>query len=224
MGDPRFGRVYDRVGRLFINLGYSRTQMRHIVRETNISTGALYTLFTGKKAILDFILKCVIEPAHMHGPFSLPVGEEQYPAIEQEVIAAFEENNARFSARLQDGAASYTYRGMLEDAFDVIARYGMGVLILEKNPNQIGVLGDYYKEYRRKFFGNVAAYVELFAARGELCELRYGGQDVRLMIETLSWWGMHVHYNAFEVDTPVPMEVAKGVSVDALCRAYGQRG
>lgn len=62
MTDLRLQRIYEAASGLFINRGYAQTQFNHIAKAAGISVGAVYTLFTGKKAILDFIFQVVVAP------------------------------------------------------------------------------------------------------------------------------------------------------------------
>lgn len=220
MKDNRFQKIYEEGSKLFINQGYSRTQIRDIVKATGISTGALYSLFISKKAILAFILKCTIEPEFMEYEFTLPISESTFPNLEKEIMQAFDDNNLKFSSHLKNDARDYSYEMMLSDAFDILAQYGVGCLFIENNPKDSGRLWNYYIEYRQNFFDTFLRYIQIFTERGIIRELLYPQYCIRLMIETLSWWGMHVHLDAFEVKEKIPIEVAKKVSIDALIHSY----
>jgi AcrR family transcriptional regulator len=220
MRDQRFQMIYEQASRLFINQGYSRTQIRDIVKITGISTGALYSLFTSKKAILSFILKCTLDPDYMEHDFELPISEDAFTNLEDQIMQAFDDSNAKFISHLKDGATDYSYEMMLSDAFDVIARYGVGCLFIENNPKDSGQMWDHYIEYRQKYFDTFTKYIQFFTERGKIRELIYPQHCIRLMIETLSWWGMHVHLNAFETKEKIPLEIAKKVCIDALIHSY----
>lgn len=218
MADIRLRKIYEAASRLFINRGYAQTQINHIAKAAGISVGAVYTMFTSKKAILDFILKVVIAPDFLERDQELPMGEDVFIGLDTEIINAFEENYSRFSARL-DGMERYPLGEMLSDAFDVIARYGTGCLLLEKNPDACGEWFQYYVDYRQRFFERFLRYMEFYQKRGEVRKLEYPQHSTTLMIETLSWWAMHISQDAFQVQD-VPVETAKTVCLDALIHAY----
>ncbi|MGB8450914.1 MAG: helix-turn-helix domain-containing protein [Anaerocolumna sp.] len=220
MKDYRFQKIYEEGSKLFINQGYSRTQIRDIVKVTGISTGALYSLFVSKKAILSFILKCTIEPDLIEYDFKLPIDEKSFPDLEKEIMKAFDDNNFKFGIHLENDAQNYSYEIMLSDAFDILAQYGVGCLFIENNPKESGILWNHYIEYRQKFFGTFSKYIQIFIERGAIRQLLYPQHCIRLMIETLSWWGMHVHLDAFEVKEKISVEVAKKVSIDSLIHSY----
>lgn len=220
MRDNRFQKIYEEGSKLFINQGYSRTQIRDIVKVTGISTGALYSLFVSKKAVLSFILKCTIEPDSIEHDYKLPIDENTFPELEKEIIEAFNDSNIKFSCHLENNAKDYSYETMLSDAFDILSRYGVGCLFIENNPKESELLWKHYIEYRQKFFDTFSKYIEIFMERGTVRQLVDQRHCIRLMIETLSWWGMHVHLNAFEVKEKISVEVAKKVSIDCLIHSY----
>lgn len=218
MTDLRLRRIYEAASGLFINRGYAQTQINHIAKAAGISVGAVYTLFTGKRAILDFIFQVVVTPDFLERDQDLPMGEGAFAGLGAEIIKAFEENYSRFSAHL-DRIEGYPLGEMLSEAFDVIARYGTGCLLLEKNPDACGAWSGYYAEYRKRFFQTFLAYVNFYQAHGEMRKLEYQQHSAALMIETLSWWAMHISRDAFEVQD-VPVQTAKAVCMDALIHAF----
>jgi hypothetical protein len=190
------------------------------VKVTGISTGALYSLFVSKKAILSFILKCTIEPDFIEYDFKLPINEDMFPDLEKEIIKAFTDNNIKFGSHLENNAKDYSYETMLSDAFDILARYGVGCLFIENNPKESELLWKHYIEYRQRFFDSFSKYIQIYIERGTIRQLLYPQHCIQLMIETLSWWGMHVHLDAFEVKEKISVEVAKEVSIDSLIHSY----
>ena len=205
---------------LFIRQGYMRTQIKDIAAEIGLSTGMLYVYFKGKREILDFILKCTAQPSFMKQDFQYPIGAPLFEGLEEELIAVLRQNHAQFGAPLAQRANGYPFEQMLSDAFDTIARYGTGCLLLEKNIRDVGKLGEYYKTYRREFFEQVSQYAALYMARGEMRCVPCPALAVRQMIETLAWWGMHIQNDAFERQKDLPLPLAKETCLDCLVHAY----
>ena len=212
--------IYSAASSLFIDRGYMRTQIKDIADKIGMSAGMLYVYFKGKQEILDFILKCTIDPAFLKRDFIYPIGPELFLGLHEEIIEVLNENQAAFSAPLAHHADNYPFSQMLSDAFDTIARYGTGCLVIEKNINDLGPLGAEYISYRKVFFQSVLRYLELYRSRGELRaapNLELAAQQV---IQTLAWWGMHVQNDAFEPQTDISPAVAKDVCLDNLIHAY----
>ncbi len=219
--ENRMRLIFDAASHLFINKGYARTQMKDIAKEISLSTGMLYVYFTGKRDILNFILKGTIDPAFITQEFELPISSELFDSLDNEIMNAFEENTKLFSSHLDD-ITKYPLEQMLSDAFDVISKYGIGCLLIEKNPDDLRKLTAYYKEYRQKFYGQVLSYITQYMQKGTVRQVEHPHYITRLIIETLSWWGMHITNDAYEIQKDIPIEKAKAVCMDNLLHAYQQ--
>lgn len=217
--ENRMKSIYSAASHLFINKGYARTQMKDIAKEIGLSTGMLYVYFTGKREILSFLLKGTIEPAFMEQEFELPIRSQRFHSLNDEVIEAFEQNTKAFSAHLDD-ITNYPLEQMLSDAFDVIAKYGIGCLLIEKNPDDLGALTGYYKGYRQKFYHQILSYITLYLQNKSFRQVEHPQYVAHLIIETLSWWGMHITNDAYEIQKDLQVETAKNICMDNLIHAY----
>lgn len=218
--ENRLQTIYRTAGSLFINRGYMRTQMKDIANQIGLSTGMLYVYFKGKKEILDFILKCTVDPSFINQEFQYPIDETRFIGLSDEIIATLNESRQRFGEPLLRQAENYPFEQMLSDAFDTITRYGTGCLVLEKNINDVGILGDAYRSYRKDFFDHMLHFVSCYLAKGELRHIKHPELVSQQIIETLAWWGMHVQNDAFETQRDIPLNVAKEVCLDNLIYAY----
>lgn len=219
--ENRMKLIFDAASCLFINKGYTRTQIKDIAKEIGLSTGMLYVYFTGKRDILSFILKGIIDPAFIAQEFELPIRSEIFNSLDNELMDAFEQNMQEFSFHL-DNITNYPLEQMLSDAFDVISKYGIGCLLIEKNSQDLEELTGYYKEYRQKFYNQVLSYITLYMKNGSFRQVEHPEYVTRLIIETLSWWGMHITNDAYEVQKDIPIEMAKNICMDNLLHAYSR--
>jgi AcrR family transcriptional regulator len=217
--EHRMQLIFDAASQLFINKGYARTQMKDIAKEIGLSTGMLYVYFTGKRDILSFLLKGTIDPSFITQDFELPIRSELFASLDHEIMEAFDQNAKAFSAHLDD-RTDYPLENMLNDAFDVISKYGIGCLLIEKNPDDLGKLTAYYKEYRQMFYNHVLSYITQYMQNGTFRQVEFPQYVTRLIIETLSWWGMHIKNDAFETQRNVTVETAKSICLDNLLHAY----
>lgn len=218
MVDIRLRTIFEEASKLFINKGYARTQMGFIAKESGISIGAIYSLFTSKKAIYNFVLKCVADNTYLDSELELPIKEEDFSGLYDEIIGLFKQSNLSFERGFED--SSYCFEHMLSDAFDIISEYGVGFLIFQQNGSDSGELYKNYVSFRKAFCNDIEKYVNAFIQKGEIRKLDYPEHHARLIIETLSWWGMHVRYDAFETNTAVSPEISKEVATNALKHAY----
>lgn len=217
--ENRMKLIFDAASHLFINKGYSRTQMKDIANEIGLSTGMLYVYFTGKRELLSFLLKATIDPSFLTQEFELPIQSQLFDNLDHEIMEAFEQNTKSFSAHLGD-VTNYPLEEMLSNAFDVISKYGIGCLLIEKNPDDLRKLTSYYKEYRQKFYNQVLSYITLYIQNGTFRQVEYPQYVARLIIETMSWWGMHITNDAYEIQKDFSVEAAKSICMDSLFHAY----
>ncbi len=194
--------------------------MKDIAVDIGLSTGMLYLYFTGKRDILNFLFKGTLEPEFITEDHAFPLEASHFEGLSGHIEVAFRTQMERFAGH-KDAGADYPPELMLSDAFDVISRYGIACLLIEKNEKDMGTLANLYREYRRSFFDQVLWYTEGYILDGRFRNLDRPEQCARLMIETLSWWGMHLANDSFEPQLDLSPDVAKSVCLDALTHAYG---
>lgn len=211
--------IFDAASQLFINKGYSKTQMKDIAKKIGLSPGMLYIYFSGKKDILCFILKCTINPSFIENEFDFPIHPELFDGLENEIVEVFEKNAGEFFSHLND-IENYPIEQMLYDAFDVISKYGICYLLIEKNPEDLAKLASYYNAHRKKFYDQVFLYISQYIKLGTFRQVEYPQYVTRVIIETLSWWGMHVMNDVYEIENDITIEIAKSVCMDNLLHAY----
>lgn len=216
----RLIQIYDVASSLFINKGYSRTQIKDIAQGIGISVGTMYHYFVGKADILSFILKVTIEPAFVERDFEFPVDAKLFSTLQDDIKATFESRSRLFAEPYSKKDKSYTFDKMISDAFDTVAQYGKGFLLIENNPDDVGSIAELYRDYRQEFYNQMLNYVSYFKSVGTFRTVRYPEHATRLIIETIAWWGMHVMNDAYTPQKDIPIEIAKQVCMDALINAY----
>lgn len=216
--DSRLPIIFEEACKLFIDKGFARTQIGYIAKASSVSVGAVYTLFTSKTAIFNFVLKCIIDPDYLNNELSLPIKDEDFSGLYNKIMILFEESNLNFVRGIESD--SYGFENMLSDCFDIISKYGAGFLIIQRNGDDFSDLFKEYTHFRKEFCNHVEKYVNKFMQKGSIRKLDHPEHHARLIIETLSWWGMHVRYDAFETNTTLSGAMAKEVAIDALMHAY----
>lgn len=219
--NQRMRDIADAATRLFLQQGYAKTQMAHIARAVGVSVGTMYLDFAGKREILHYILKCTVDPSFAERTLERPVTDELFDGLEDELVACFEREERAFAAHLDD--VTYGLEELAGDAFDLLSRYAVGCLFIEKNQFSFEELAQRYVTYRRSFLDTMVRYLRVFAERGTVRPLEHPELTAVLMVELLSWWAMDVRYTAFET-LDVSPELARQLCIDNLVAAYGQRG
>ncbi len=202
----RIKAIAEAVADLFLQQGYSKTQISHIAKAVGVSVGTIYLDFAGKKEIMHFVLKSTIDPAFADQDFQRPITDDLFGG----------KSGDDFAKHLAQAASAYSLEDLVSDAFDLLARYAVGCLFIEKNQFDFPYLAAAYKKSRQRFHQTMTAYLNAFVAAGTVRPLAL---TTTLIVELLSWWAMDVRYTSFEKPA-VPLPLAKAVCMDNIIAAY----
>lgn len=217
--NTRLQKIYDAASTLFIRQGYARTQISHIAKATGVSVGTIYNDFVGKKEIMLFVLKCTISPDFIDHEFQRPITEGLFAGLDLEIEAAFTNIVEVFSRNLPVSQSGYTFETLISDAFDLISRYAVGCLFIERNQYEFVKLAELYKKFRSEFYKIMLDYMNQFADLGLIRKPKYPEYTIMHLMETISWWGMDINYIAFDAQD-LPLDLARDIVLDNLIPAY----
>jgi len=217
--NQRIQAISDAATRLFLQQGYAKTQISHIAKAVGVSVGTIYLDFTGKKEIMHFILKCTVDPTFANQEFERPITDELFGGLEDEIIEVFQKSGSDFEKYLETDRREYSFESLISDAFDILARYAVGCLFIEKNQFDFKNLAEHYKMYRKRFLDTMIRYIERFIEQGTVRPLEHLELSTTLIIEILSWWAMDIRYTSFET-RDIPLELAKKICMDNIVTAY----
>ncbi|MBE7725024.1 MAG: TetR/AcrR family transcriptional regulator [Enterocloster citroniae] len=217
--NDRIKSIADAATYLFLQQGYSKTQINHIAKAVGVSVGTIYLDFTGKKEIMHFVLKCTIDPAFIERDFERPITDDLFVGLENDIVAVFEKTGNDFAKHLVNDAADYNLEALVSDAFELLARYAVGCLFIEKNQFDFKFLAEHYRLYRKKFLETMTQYIKVFIKSGKVRTLEQLELSTTLIIEILSWWAMDMRYTSFETQD-IPLNLAKKVCIDNIISAY----
>lgn len=220
--NQRIQAIAEAATRLFLQQGYAKTQISHIAKEVGVSVGTIYLDFTGKKEIMHFILKCTVDPSFANQEFKRPITDDLFVGLEDEIIEVFRKSGNDFEKYLKGNMNRYSFEMLISDAFDILSRYAVGCLFIEKNQFDFKNLAEHYRVYRKRFFDTMMCYVEAFVKRGDIRPLEYPELSTMLMIEILSWWAMDIRYTSFETKD-ISSDIAKQVCMDNIVSAYKKK-
>lgn len=218
----RIKSIADAATLLFLQQGYTKTQISHIAKSIGVSVGTIYHDFTGKKEIMHFILKCTIDPMFINREFDRPITDELFAGLEDDIVAVFQTTSSEFGRHLEAHAAGYSFESLISDAFDLLSQYAAGCLFIEKNQFDFPFLAEHYKEYRQRFFKTMIQYMTIFIENGTVRPLEHLDLTTTLIIEILSWWAMDIRYTTFETQA-LPSELAKQICMDNILSAYQRK-
>lgn len=217
--DARIKATAEAATLLFLRQGYARTQITHIANAIGVSVGTIYHDFAGKKEIMHFVLKCTIDPDFINKEFERPITDNLFSDVENEIVALLEQSQNDFAKHLENAAAGYSFEDLISDTFDILARYAVDCLFIEKNQFEFPLLAEHYKAYRRKFLDTMSGYLTIFIKRGTVRPMEHLELTTTLIMETLTWWAMDRRYTSFET-SDIPLALAKKICMDNIVSAY----
>lgn len=220
--NDRIKTIADAATYLFLQQGYSKTQISHIAKAVGVSVGTIYLDFAGKKEIMHFILKCTLEPDFINQKFDRPITDDLFVGLENDIVSRFEQMSNDFAMHLENNAADYDFETLVSDTFDMLSRYAVGCLFIEKNHFDFKFLAQHYKQYRKKFLETMTQYMMEFMKRGTVRRLEHLELSTTLIIEILSWWTMDIRYTSFETQD-IPFSIAKELCMDNIISAYQRK-
>ncbi|NMS91796.1 TetR/AcrR family transcriptional regulator [Clostridioides difficile] len=217
--DQRIKDISDAATTLFIKQGYTKTQINHIAKAVGVSVGTIYLNFAGKKEIMQFILKCTIEPDFINNSFSKPITDDLFVGLENQIIDIFKKSGDTFASHLKNNLIGYSFEEFISDSFDILSQYAVGCLFIEKNQFDFKRLSEYYITYRKQFLDTMTHYMTEFITRGTVRQLEHIELSTTLIIEILSWWAMDIHYTSFQTQD-ISSDLAKQICMDNIITAY----
>lgn len=217
--NERINKIADEATLLFLRQGYARTQISHIAKAVGVSVGTIYLDFAGKKEIMHFVLKRTIDPDFADRELKKPIADELFAGIEEEVVSLLEQSDYEFAEHLKTADTDYSFESLISDAFDLLARYAVGCLFIEKNQYEFTFLADHYRAYRKNFYENMTKYLRLFIENGTVRQVAHLDLTTTMIIEILTWWVMDRRYVSFEV-SEISLETAKAMCLDNILTAY----
>ncbi|MDL2289490.1 TetR/AcrR family transcriptional regulator [Clostridia bacterium OttesenSCG-928-F22] len=218
MADLRLEKVYKAASKLFIEKGFSGTQVAEIAREANVATGTMYNLFASKKAIFCFVLHGATDEAFLQQEIELPYQDEDISFAEKMMDKSEEGiQNALDTERYPPES----FEMMLQQFYDAMKKWSDAIHLLERNFTLFPGMRQKYYGVKGRMFAKLTANMKQFTAKGDIRKVEYPELHAQNIIETLAWWAMHI--KVWMPHIPVPDEKAKEIAIDNVMRMYLKR-
>ena len=218
----RIKSIADSATSLFLQQGYSKTQISHIAKAVGVSVGTIYLDCTGKKEIMHFILKCTLDSNFINREFSKPITDDLFASLENDIVEMFEQTGNDLTRHLASHAEDYNLEALVSDVFDMMSKYAVIFLFIEKNQFDFKFLAEHYKQYRKRFIEVMTQYMTEFIEQGTVRPLENLELTTALIIEILSWWAMDARYISFEKQD-IPLDITKKICMDNIISAYQRK-
>jgi AcrR family transcriptional regulator len=218
MADARLQAVYDAASFLFVKQGYERTQVSEIAAQAGVATGTMYNLFSGKKAILHFVLLCTFDKDYLRGDVELPVQEVETSRLINHLHRVAGELLEKLEHRAATGEPSLTFSETLTLTFDYAANYQVAFNTINDNRVVLKEVRQVYQQYVGRLYAIIEENFSLAISRGEVRQVELPSLHIRNIIDHLIWWAMYLPYQV--QDVKLDPTQAKQIALDVLRHAY----
>jgi AcrR family transcriptional regulator len=211
--EQRFPDLLDAATRIFIGQGYRRTQMADIAAEAGVAKGTVYLYFESKEALFDAVLRHA--DASLPTPDTLPLPTPP-PGTTIEWVRGRVSAEASLPA-LSDALAQPPVAGVgpelesiVRELYDKLERNRIAIRLIDRCAASHPELAEIWFEVgRRGSLALLTDYIAERSGRGLLFAYPEPGIAARLVLETLTYWAVHRHWDV----SPQPM-------TDALAREH----
>lgn len=193
--DSRLAELVESAARVFTVRGYRRTQMADVAAAMGVAPGTLYLYVESKEALFHFLVERgwtdeLVAP-------ELPIRTQPAAAtlglLRDRLATAM--RLPRLEAALRGPVprdATAELAGIVRELYDMVARYRVGIRLLERSaldwPELAGIL---YGDARASLFAALEAYLRTRIEAGRFRAVPDVAGMARLVNESVAWFAMH---------------------------------
>ncbi|MCI8541627.1 MAG: TetR/AcrR family transcriptional regulator [Erysipelotrichaceae bacterium] len=219
MYQERLQKIYLEAGRLFNKKGYANTKMAEIAKASGIAVGTMYSMFSGKDAVLSFVLYTSFHKEYLEGTLHFPLQPIPTSVLMQELQAVLDYAFAQVLC-IQDeqGNIVKPFIQLISELFDLLADYLLALDNIEGNGDVLSELSSLYLPRKKQYLNDLADYLRQYS---EIKQIRVVGNYVphaHFITNTLTWWALNS--NLMIPTEPILRSEAKAICIGVLERAY----
>lgn len=214
----RFQALHAAATSMLIARGYGRTQMEDVAKALGVAKGTLYQYVESKQALFDFVLRNAGPGATIPVPDSLPIPTPRPGAtlrFVREQIAR-EGQLPRLRAALEAAAPSDPAQELEEivrELFALLSHNRVGIKLLDRCSRDYPELHAIWHGPGR--YAVVEALSQLIISRvrtGRYAPVQDARVSARFVLELVTTWAVHVHWD------PAPQDIDEEMSVQTVVR------
>ena len=202
--------------KVFIEQGYRRTQMDDVAAALGVAKGTLYLYVESKEALFDLVTRCADAAPPLPSFVQLPLPTPKPGATLAYVRDRLAKNQtlsvltaALARQRVKDARAELA--AILGELYDTLARNRYGIKLLDRSAQDLPELAAlWFDTARGGLIATLAHYLETRMHRKLLRPLPDAAITARLIIEAVSFWAVHRHWD------PHPQIVEETVARDTV--------
>jgi len=214
----RFSDLIQSATRVFLAQGYRRTQMADVAAAMGVAKGTLYLYVESKEALFDAVLRHADAPGPTAAPTNLPLPTPPPGETLREVEKRVSEETSLPALTAALGRKRPTnvgreFEAIVRELHGVLARHRTAIELLDRcahdHPDLAAV---WYRTGREGALRLLTAYLKDRARRGLLRIPGDVAVAARIVLETVTFWAVHRHWD------PSPQIVDDEVAVTTVVR------
>lgn len=217
MDNSRLVKIYTEAGRLFDSKGYSDTKMAEIAKASGIAVGTMYSMFTGKEAVLSFVLQATLDKSYFDREIELPIKAINVSILLNQLKDIMNRAEEILTITNEAGIVCKDFLTLMEEIFDYFADYLLALTVIEKHAGVLEELNQEYYPAKNQYFAKLEECLNLYMREGQIVQVDYIFSHVIFLNNTLSWWAINANLSLSQM---IPRNIAKETCLGIIERAY----
>ena len=224
MPDDRVEQLVDCATAVFIERGYTLTQMADVAAALGVAKGTLYLYVEGKEALFDLVARYADAPRPFAKRPSLPVRTPKPGATLRYVRERIAQSQvpptlARGLAGKRVDDARAEFEAIVRELYDTLAANRRGIKLLDRSARDYPELAAlWFEGGRGGLITLLTQYLDERVRRRVFRSVPNTTVAARFVIETATFWAVHRHSDPHP--QVVDEAVAKDTVVQFLARAF----
>jgi AcrR family transcriptional regulator len=216
MPDDRIERLVDCATAVFIERGYTLTQMADVAAALGVAKGTLYLYVESKEALFDLVARYADAPRPFAKRPALPVRTPRTGATLKYVRERIAQGQvpptlAKAMAAKRTHDVRTEFEAILRELYDTFAANRRGIKLLDRSSRDYPELAAlWFEGARGGLIALLTRYLDERVRRRVFSDVPDTAVAARLIIETLVFWAVHRHTD------PHPQVVDEGVAKDTV--------
>jgi AcrR family transcriptional regulator len=216
MPDDRIEQLVDCATAVFMDRGYTLTQMADVAAALGVAKGTIYLYVESKEALFDLVARYADAPRPFAKKPALPVRTPKAGATLKYVRERLAQSGvpptlarALAGKRVDDVRAEF--EAIIRELYDTLAANRRGIKLLDRSARDYPELAAIWFEGARDgLIGLLTQYLDERVRRRVFQPVPDPAIAARLIIETVIFWAVHRHSD------PHPQRVEEAVAKDAV--------
>ena len=220
----RLEQLVDCATLVFIERGYSLTQMADVAAALGVAKGTLYLYVESKEALFDLVARFADAPRPFAKKPSLPVRTPKSGATVKYVRERIRQSQVpptlgRALGGRRAGDVRGEFEAIVSELYDTLAANRRGIKLLDRSARDYPELAAlWFEGARGGLIGLLTQYLEERVRRRLFRTVPDTAVAARFIIETVTFWAVHRHSDPHP--QVVDEAVAKDTVVQFLTRAF----